>query len=198
MAQDRIDSDLLTSLGLSEEDVQKFDREKLKEKQEMDEARKRGGQYYLSRSGLTPQQLYAMTQDEARRFREVVVGEKFFRFQGEGNPGLPNLLYIPDEMFNQFQTLPDNKIVSSWLRGFGMAALGLNQLNPAINAFDILTGGKVMEDEEIAGRLREAAKENRSIGVEIAKKIQTRRKLRRPSLSPTDTAPAGPEPPPTD
>lgn len=184
MADEKIDPDLLTSLGLGGEDAQRFDRDKIREQRDIDEAKRKGSQYYIARHNLTSEQLYKMTQDEARKFREILVGPKFFQLRGEGNPSLPVLKKIPDEMLNQLKTSDEvirDKVICSWLKGFGFAGLAVNDLDSAVNAFDILTGGKITEDEEIMGKLREATSENKSVGVEIAKKIQARRKLRAPS-----------------
>lgn len=182
-----ISSDILSSLGLTPADVKEFDKEEIERKKLIKEQRGRGAIMYgdlrrgmpFDRVSITMQGLGDM-YIKATRFEEI-----------------PDA--IMNEWENQKKEAPrlqekESKAslqIKACLEGFGGNALEGGDWKTAVNAFDIATGGRVMDNPELMSKLKGIASGDKPTGVEIAKTIQTRIDKR------TAQNPQPPEQPPT-
>jgi len=88
--------------------------------------------------------------------------------------------------------------MKAYLRGFGQGSLGHSDGIAAVNSFDLATEGGIMQNQEVLGKLRYIAQNNKTTGVDIAKAIQERVSRRRqgPETTPAQPQPQGPTPEP--
>lgn len=81
--------------------------------------------------------------------------------------------------------------LKDWLRGFGNRALVRDDWGTAVNALDLATDGGFINDAEVMGKLRELASADKMKGVEIARVIQgridKRAKTAQPAVQTTPT-----------
>lgn len=178
-----ISPDILSSLGLNQEDVSQFDKAEIAKKERLDKIRIDGSGEYLHLKEL--------------RERGKPIED---RYEFGGNKGaLPltasELKWVPDnlmEEFDRFGAGMDLNEVKAFLEGFGTQALESNDWMTALNAFDIATDGNVQSNEKLMAKLREVAAADKTEGVEIAKTMQDRVNRR----APQSPAPSPVEPPP--
>lgn len=176
-----ISPDILSSLGLTSQDVKEFDKSEIERKKLMEEQRGQGAIIYgdlrrgmmLDRVSLTIRDLGGMGI-KATRIEEIpdAIMNEWEKLKKE-HPGLDK---------KEGKTIPQ---IKAWLEGFGNKALEVGDWKTAVISMDVATDGNVSENEELMAKLREVAAADKSEGVEIAKTMQGRINKRSQATHPT-------------
>lgn len=188
MAEDQpttqIDPDILNSLGIKDEDVQRYDAEKI-------ELRKSGEGAYKHSVAEQSAGRRIPQQFKIGPLGTIVISEKWRRVED-----------IPDAIIEAALVDPalSRRIpeVKEWLGALGDEALLRHRdWKTAVVAYDVAMDGKIAEKPGLMTELSKVAKSDILDGVGIAKLIQTRRNIRQVAASPASPAQPAPETVPT-
>lgn len=193
----QINPEVLSALGLTPQDLEEYDEERLKEAKTLEDMQNKGAEYY--------QRL--KTSQPSTYVQGVNLGDL-----GTMTPNTRIVSEIPDDLFIQVEELdhkyhysPENRAkmearLRALCRGYGTAAIQKQDYDTAINAFDLATEGGILKNEIVMAGLRSKAQEDKTTGIKIAQAIQARED-RRPLPPTPEPAPvnpgAEPSPPPT-
>lgn len=185
----KIDPEILSSLGLTQEDVEKLNRERLEEKRILSEMRTEGMRERGQFQQPLPQEMGLLIT------LEVIPGQKPLSVTTPRPDKVPDM--IMDQYKESFPVGTEPKVekrIKAFLEGFGNQSLAAKDWLTSINAFDIATDGGIMQNKEVLDRFKDFAIEDTTVGVEIAQAIQERINRRNGGSAQPEHRPAPPDP----
>lgn len=195
MTERQIDSTILEALGLTTQDVQTFKIESIMFEQKLEQTEQNGQYFY--------EQLRANMRLKSNVINiRLTIGQYNLAPLEES----PNPAQVPDFIISQLEIAKKQEPLEkyhqqiedtfkSFIKGFGIAALREKDWITAVNAFDVITEGGIMANEEIIARFRKIALTKKTTGVIIAQTIQERVNLRKAQQTPESTLTPVPPPP---
>ena len=166
----KISPEILTSLGLNQEDVDELNKARIEEQKVLNGLRITGTNTFTDyRVGPNPPSI------------RIQINEK-----GYVSATAPKPDQLPDQLidnWNKLKTdtqLPEiyepigEKRLKAFLLGFGNQALNDSDWRSALSALDLSTDGGIMQNRYALDKFREIAGGNKAVGVEIAQAIQER------------------------
>ncbi|MBI2012590.1 hypothetical protein HYS90_01520 [Candidatus Curtissbacteria bacterium] len=192
----KINPEVLSTLGLTQEDLDKYNQEKLEEERHLNSMRLAGAREYEKYvQGVSPSLGYSVTIDVL-----------------EGKPPLTCNTFLPDaipdgvleqlgrpevrQLFNEEEIRKAENRLKAFIEGFGQKALMARNWRTAVTAYDVITDGGIMQNQEVLGSLREITQSSKADGVDIARAIQERVNRRRQGPEPSLIQPQSPGPTP--
>lgn len=181
----KINPEILDSLGLSPDDVQRHDSERLELVRYREASKKIGSQYYVDKRSSVPLESYsigdfALPHDTSRQEFPEATMSRFEETKTRFNPDVQNKYLVG---------------IKGLLEGYGAQAISEYDWVSGINAYDVATEGGIMQNQEVLGQLKEIAQSNKTSGVDIAKAIQERINRKNGGSAQTEHRPAPPAPP---
>lgn len=188
---EEIDPQILSSLGLTPEDVQNYNRQKLEDEEALSELKEQGAKLY---------------SDIQRGFKSVDANIRGLLFSVMN--ASPKQAHLTPVIF--FDTLEKAKLqretnpeyykkiekdLHALIEGYGQAALDNNDWQSAVNAFDLVTDGGILSNQNAMTKLGELFPEDKTARVDIAQAIQERVNLRKAQQTPEPTLTPVPPPP---
>ena len=166
----KINPEILTSLGLNQEDVDELNKTRIEEQRVLDGLRITGANIFKD-FGVGPNPPSIRIQVD----EEVYV-----------SASTPKPDQLPDQLMDNLTKLkadghlPETheprgkKRLETFLIGFGQQALNDGAWRSALNALDISTDGGILQHRFAMDKFREIAEADKTVGVEIAQAIQER------------------------
>ena len=187
----KISPEILTSLGLNQEDVDELIKARIEEQKVLNGLRITGTNTFTDyRVGPNPPSIRIQINEE-----------------GYVSATAPKPDQLPDQLidnWNKLKTdtqLPEiyepigEKRLKAFLLGFGNQALNDSDWRSALSALDLSTDGGIMQNRYALDKFREIAGGNKAVGVEIAQAIQERIDRRKQSTDPERIPPDQRTPP---
>jgi len=178
--QTRIDPEVLSSLGISQEDVNQLNREKREFELYLQGLKGKGHEYYRQIARGLP-------------INPPTLDTNFSMPTSDNPASIPDMTVSAIEQ-NQGSLNPQSvrKIKAGMkiiLEDFGQAALTNNDWQTAVNAYDVATENGIMHNPQVLSQLRTVSESDKAVGVEIAQAIQQRQNLRKPNPTFSETQP---------
>lgn len=160
--QSNVSSDVLDFVGISAEDVAKFDLERITREKLLVESEHAGRNDYLRRG----------------------VNGWGFAKHGTILISVRNLSEVPDALVAKTDQLKSGTKLEDWRRyeeerkhylmGIGSGALEEGDWQTAVNAFDVAAEGGILQNQTAQEKIKDLAQADKMAGAEIARAIQKR------------------------
>ncbi len=175
-----IPADVLDFVGVSAEEAEAYDKERITHEKEVADSHFRGGAFY--------EQVARDPHDSNSKAAWALPGANF-RIEEPQKTGL-----IPDQIISQFESSrkaeptteeaarikKNSEHINAFITGYADAAFERGNWQAAVNAYDAVMPGGILKSDSVKDKIRALAQSDRMAGVDIARAIKLRIE-RRPS-----------------